>query len=168
MSRELRRNTISVVETGPSPSGRPRTRRVSSRCAGSVTEAPAARRERPYGDGGNKQGTSNCGTQPPTTSISITCIHARSGQPLAVMLNGTVRGLPYKQEAGGSSPSPPIAKPCKCRISRLDIGPPGTSNSSLTAHSCPHGTPQTGRAGRAFSQRRVAALSVARHALVHP
>ena len=25
-------------------------------------------------------------------------------------LNGTVRGLTYKQEAGGSSPSPPIPK----------------------------------------------------------
>ena len=60
--------------------------------------------------GGNKPGTSNCGTQPPTTSISIARIHARSGQPLAAMLNGTVRVLPYKQEVAGSSPAPPIPK----------------------------------------------------------
>ncbi len=61
-------------------------------------------------DAGNKQGTSNHGIQPPTTIISITWIHARRGQPLAVTLNGTVRGLTYKQEAGGSSPSPPMSK----------------------------------------------------------
>ncbi len=60
---------------------------------------------------GNKQGTSNCGIQPPTTIISITWILARSGQPLAVTLNGTVRGLTYKQEAGGSSPHRPSRPP---------------------------------------------------------
>ena len=35
----------------------------------------------------------------------------RSGQPLAVTLNGTVRVLTYKQEVGGSSPSPPSRVP---------------------------------------------------------
>ena len=66
-------------------------------------------------NGRNKQGTSNCGIQHPTTIISTTWIHARSGQPLAVTLNGTVRGLTYKQEAGGSSPSPPIAQSLQMR-----------------------------------------------------
>jgi len=64
---------------------------------------------------GNKQGTSNCGTQPPSTILWDPRIHARSGQPLALTLNGTVRGLTYKQEAGGSSPSPPIAQPLQMR-----------------------------------------------------
>jgi hypothetical protein len=81
---------------------------VSPRCW-----APS--RDAHQGDGGNKQGTSNCGTQPNTTISSITCNHARSGQPLALTLNGTVRGLTYKQEAGGSSPSPPIAQSLQIR-----------------------------------------------------
>ena len=59
-------------------------------------------------------GTSNSGTQPLTTIINITWIHARSGQPLAMTLNGTVRGLTYKQEAGGSSPSPPTLQDARC------------------------------------------------------
>jgi hypothetical protein len=36
-----------------------------------------------------------------------------------MMLNGTVRGLPYKQEAGGSSPSPPIETSCKSTKSSI-------------------------------------------------
>jgi hypothetical protein len=82
----------------------------SSRRAGSFTGALARWRDAQV-NGGNKQGTSNSGTQPPTTIISTTWIHARSGQPLVLTLNGTMRILTYKQEAGGSSPSPPIQKP---------------------------------------------------------
>ncbi len=82
----------------------------SSSRVGSFTEVPALWRDAHHSDGGNKQGTSTCGTQPPTTIINITRIHAWSGQPLAVTLNGTVRVLTYKQEAGGSSPSPPITE----------------------------------------------------------
>ena len=76
---------------------------------GSVT-SPSRQRWRGAhtSNGGNKQGTSNRGTQPPTTIIGITWIHARSGQPLALTLNETVRGLTYKQEVAGSSPAPPM------------------------------------------------------------
>jgi hypothetical protein len=86
----------------------PAARACSSRRVGSFTKVLEPWRDAHTSTAGNKQGTSNCGTQPPTTIISNTRIHARSGQPLAVTLNGTVRGLTYKQEAGGSSPSPPI------------------------------------------------------------
>jgi hypothetical protein len=82
----------------------------SSREAGSFAEAPSPWRDALTATGGNKQETSNSGIQPPSTIISITWIHARSGQPLAVTLNGTVRVLTYKQEVAGSSPSPPIAR----------------------------------------------------------
>ncbi len=81
----------------------------SSRGAGSFAQGVVEERDARTADRGNKQGTSNCGIQPLTTITSIAWIHARSGQPLVLMLNGTVRGLTYKQEAGGSSPSPPIS-----------------------------------------------------------
>ena len=49
-------------------------------------------------------------------------------------LNGTVRSLTYKQEVGGSSPSPPIAN--TLQIGHFEglmqgVASPGTSNSSL-------------------------------------
>jgi hypothetical protein len=100
----------------------------------------------PRADGGNKQGTSNRGTQPPSTTFWAPRIHTRSGQPLAVTLNGTVRVLTYKQEAGGSSPSPPILE--SLQISRFALGfggcdrvewAPGTSNSSLRLHTSGQG-----------------------------
>ena len=93
----------------------PAARRVFVQRAGSFTEALALWRDAHHGDGGNKQGTSNCGTQPPTTIVGSPRIHARSGQPLLLTLSGTVRGLTYKQEAGGSSPSPPIAQSLQMR-----------------------------------------------------
>jgi hypothetical protein len=97
-------------------SSHPQRDACSSRGADSLTRVAATT----CGERTGSPGTSNCGIQPPTTIISITWIHARSGQPLAVTLNGTVRGLPYKQEAGGSSPSPPIIKrPAKQPLRRF-------------------------------------------------
>jgi hypothetical protein len=59
----------------------PAAHACSSRRAGSFTEAPALGRDASTSSG-NKQGTSNSGTQPPTTSICITRTHAGSGQAL--------------------------------------------------------------------------------------
>jgi hypothetical protein len=98
---------LRLRETMAQHSPHPQRDTCSSRRAGSFTGALALWRDAQV-NGGNKQGTSNSGTQPLTTITSIARNHARSGQPLAVTLNGTVRGLTYKQEAGGSSPSPPI------------------------------------------------------------
>jgi hypothetical protein len=100
---------LSKTMTHQSP--HPQRAACSSRRVGSFTETLALWRDALHVNGGNKQGTSNCGTQPPTTIATDPRIHARSGQPLAVTLNGTVRDLTYKQEAGGSSPSPPIPQP---------------------------------------------------------
>ena len=90
---------------------------------GSVT-SPSRQRWRGAhtSNGGNKQGTSNRGTQPPTTIIGITWIHARSGQPLALTLNETVRGLTYKQEVAGSSPAPPMVDYQRSCASRATTG----------------------------------------------
>ena len=150
-------------------SSHPQRDTCSSRGAGSFTEALVLWRDAHHGDGGNKQGTSNSGTQPLTTIINITWIHARSGQPLAVTLNGTVRGLTYKQEAGGSSPSPPIAQ--SLQMSRLDVScagmlPAGNTQLVSRSHESPRNVvgsrrlpasgmslalpPQCARSGRAL------------------
>jgi hypothetical protein len=100
----------------------------SSREAGSFAEAPSPWRDALTATGGNKQETSNSGIQPPSTIISITWIHARSGQPLAVTLNGTVRVLTYKQEVAGSSPSPPIARiPANESFRRFAVSRPSSA-----------------------------------------
>jgi hypothetical protein len=68
-------------------------------------------------DGGNKQGTSSCESQPNATTSRVPRTHARSGQPLAVTVNRTVCGLTHKQEARCSSPSPPNTNALQTGIS---------------------------------------------------
>jgi hypothetical protein len=144
--RNLRHQTM--AELSPQPHRGP----CSSRRAGSFTAAVVAESRRPQPHVRNKQGTSNSGTQPPTTITSMARIHARSGQPLTVTLNGTVRVLTYKQEAGGSSPSPPLAQSLQMRCFEALLGRMWRHREQATRHSALESRPNV--VGGAVGRRR--------------
>jgi hypothetical protein len=158
----------------------------SSREAGSFTEVPLPWRDA-HSEWREQAGNKQLWNSTALNDRLGPRIHARSGQPLAVMLNGTVRGLTYKQEAGGSSPSPPIIKrPAKqpLRVSySVGVATPNRCREQATRHSAStHAVSIVGGAvGRARavpgtarrclwpSRRRAGSLSVSPGAaVIHP